>query len=314
MPKDFFAEREAEIRFLIFLSAGLAAIMLSSYLISSRVERKDNSALSELAGAPFPEVAIEAKAAYVYDARTKNVLYAKNEDRRLPLASLTKVMTAVVAHKLSPSYGTVTVSKEALSAEGDSGLKPGERWKLSDLLDYSLITSSNDGMHAVALALGAMENANLTDVEIVNDFVGKMNQTAAELDLKNTYYWNETGLDASEYKGGAYGTAKDMAKLMEYVVSYHSDIVEATREVRAEVPSLNGLYEAKNTNAIAAAIPGLIASKTGYTNAAGGNLAFVFDPELGRPIIVTILGSSEEGRFRDAGILINAVLSNIANK
>jgi serine-type D-Ala-D-Ala carboxypeptidase (penicillin-binding protein 5/6) len=311
MLKDFFTQRESEIRFLIFLSAGLAVIMFSSYILSSRVERGNNSTPSELAYTPFPEVKIQAKAAYIYDARTQEVLYAKNENQRMPLASLTKVMSALVAKELSPEYGTVTVSQEALKLTGDSGLKSGERWRLKDLLDFSLVTSSNDGMRAVALSLGALESSTASSDEILNDFVREMNRKAAELDLKNTYYWNETGLDETEYKGGAYGTAKDMAVLMEHIIIYYPEIMEATRLSRTSVSSLDEVHEAKNTNALAGQIPGLLASKTGFTNTAGGNLALAFDPELGRPIIVTILGSTEEGRFEDARILINAVLDYI---
>lgn len=314
MFKEFFAQREAEIRFLVFLSAGLFVIMFTSYILNSRVERGDNSIPSRLVEESFPKVTIEAKAAYVYDARTKTVLYAKNENKRMPLASLTKVMTALVAHELGRDSGTVTVTRDALEPVGDSGLKPGERWSLKNLLDFSLITSSNDGMRAVALALGAIDKSDATPEEVVNDFVGAMNKKASLLDLKNTYFWNETGLDETEYKGGAYGTARDMATLMEHIVSYNPDVLEATRAPYTLISSMEGEHEARNTNALAGAIPGLVASKTGFTNTAGGNLALVFDPELGRPIVVTILGSSEEGRFEDARILINAVLDYINHK
>ncbi len=313
MLKDFFTQREAEIRFLLFLSIGLTLIMFFSYVLNQRVERGSNSVPTELADKKFPQVELQAKAAYVYDTRTKTVLYAKSENKRMPLASLTKVMTALVAKDLSPNYGTVTVTEEALSPIGDNGLKSGERWSLKNLLDFSLITSSNDGMHAVALALGAINKSSLTSDERINDFVGAMNKKAAELDLKNTYYWNETGLDETEYKGGAYGTARDMATLMEHIVSYESEVLEATRAPQATISSLTGEHEARNTNALAGQIPGLLASKTGFTNTAGGNLALVFDPELGRPIVVTILGSTEEGRFEDARILINAVLDYITH-
>lgn len=313
MLKDFFAQREAEIRFLLFLSLGLSLIMFTSYILNTRVERGDNSVPSGLVKKKFPEVSLEAKAAYVYDARTKTVLYAKNENKRMPLASLTKVMAALVARELSQGAGTVTVSEDALKLYGDSGLRVGERWSLRNLLDFSLITSSNDGMRAVALALGALDNSEVTSDEKVNAFVGEMNRKASELDLKNTYYWNETGLDETEYKGGAYGTARDMATLMEHIVSYSREVLEATRESYATIPSLDLEHEAKNTNALAGTIPGLIASKTGFTNTAGGNIALVFDPELGRPIVITILGSTEEGRFQDARILINAVLDYITH-
>ena len=287
--------------------------MTASYVIGVRVERKDISAPTEVAGNSFPKVELQAKAAYVYDARNQSVIYAQNENTRMPLASLTKVMTALVAQELSPEYGTVVVSRDALLAQGDSGLHAGERWSLRDLLDFSLITSSNDGMRAVALALGALDRSEANPEEVINDFVNQMNSKASALDLKNTYYWNETGLDESDVKGGAYGTAKDMSMLMSYIVTYHPEIIEATRQSAATIYSLDELgHEARNTNALAGSIPGLLASKTGYTNTAGGNLTLVFDPELGRPIVVTVLGSTERGRFEDASKLISATLEYIS--
>ncbi len=309
----FFGESDDDIRFFIFLSVGLSLLLLASFILGSRVDRGGASVPSETAAKEFPEVTLQAKAAYVYDARTHEVIYAKNENARLPLASLTKVMSALVALELSPEYGTVTIAPGALEALGDSGLQVGERWRLRDLLDFSLVTSSNDGMRAVALSLGALEKSNVSDDEILNSFVNAMNEKAAELDLKNTYFWNETGLDESEFKGGAYGTAQDMTRLMEYLLITHPQLLEATRRSTVAVTSLDNLTHAgRNTNALAASIPGLIASKTGFTNTAGGNLVLAFDPELGRPIIISILGSTEEGRFVDANILIEATLKYIS--
>lgn len=309
MINQFFKSRESEIRFFFLLFISLALLMVSSYVLGSRVERGDVSTPTRVTQGEFPAVTLEAKSAYVYDARTKAVLFAKNENTRLPLASLTKVMAALVAKEISPTYGTVTVTREALSIEGDSGLKAGERWSLKDLLDFSLVSSSNDGIRAVALSLGALSNATVGSEEIVDDFVRSMNKKALELDLKNTYFWNETGLDESEVKGGAYGSAKDMATLLEYVISREPALLEATREKETTLISLDKFeHVARNTNSLASAIPGLIASKTGFTSTAGGNLVFAFDPELGHPIVISILGSSAEGRFEDARKLVEATL------
>ncbi|OHA91358.1 MAG: hypothetical protein A2758_02775 [Candidatus Zambryskibacteria bacterium RIFCSPHIGHO2_01_FULL_49_18] len=312
MIKEFLEKKELEIRFFVFLMAGLSLLMFLSYLAGSKMEREDNSAPSELVQNPFLKTELEAKAVYIYDIRTKSVLFAKNEDLRLPLASLTKIMSALVARELSPDYTVVTVGRGAVDAEGDSGLRPGERWRLKDLLDFSLISSSNDGIRAVALTLGALEKSEASEEEILESFVRSMNRKAGELDLKNTYFRNETGLDETEFKGGAYGTASDMAKLMEYILLYHPGVFEATSDLSLTLSSLDSYrHEAKNTNTLSGSIPGLIASKTGYTNTAGGNLAFIFDPELGRPIVVTILGSTENGRFADAMKLIKATLKHL---
>ena len=314
MNNQFFVTSKSEVRFFLILAVTLLFLLVTSFIFGLKVERKDRSVPTERASQPFPMVVLEAKAAYVYDVRTQTVLFAKNENTRMPLASLAKIMSALVAEDLSPLYGTVTINEEALQAEGDNGLLKDERWMLKDILDFSLLTSSNDGMHAVALALGALEKAGANSKEIINDFVGEMNGKARELGLQNTYFWNETGLDESDIKGGAYGTARDMSTLLEYILRHYPEMLEDTRKATTTLLSLNNYpHVARNTNSIVAEIPGLLVSKTGLTNTAGGNLVIVFDPELGRPIIVSILGSTEGGRFEDARILINAVMEYIKN-
>lgn len=300
------------LRLFLSLIVALLFLLIVSFVFGWKIERRDVSRPSEVVLKPFPTVLLGAKAAYVYDIRTQTVFFAKNENNRLPLASLTKVMSALVAEDLSPLYNIVTVSEEALRAEGDSGLYRDEKWSLKDLLDFSLITSSNDGMRAVALSLGALSRAGASSEEIINDFVGEMNEKARELGLKNTYFGNETGLDESNIKGGAYGTARDMSALLEYILLHHPEIFGATREATTTLESLdNYSHVARNTNSLTAEIPGLLASKTGLTNTAGGNLVIVFDPELGRPIIISILGSTERGRFEDTRTLISAVMEYI---
>ncbi len=304
--------QEKQMRFALILTFVLFVCLVVSYVLEFRIKPNNSSEPSRTVYHTFPPVEVQAKAAYIYDARTKQVLFAKNENLRLPLASITKLMSALVASELSPEYGTVTVTKEALATEGDSGLKSNEHWNTKDLLDFSLVSSSNDGIKAVALALGALKSSAATETQIETDFVQKMNTKANQLDLKNTYYRNPTGLDETEVKGGAYGSAKDMATLMENIITYHPDLLEATQEKEERVSSLNNLeHIATNTNAIVGEIPGILASKTGYTDIAGGNLVFAFDPEIGRPIIIAILGSTAEGRFDDAKKLINATLQYI---
>jgi serine-type D-Ala-D-Ala carboxypeptidase (penicillin-binding protein 5/6) len=307
---EMFNTRDSEIRFFIFLAISLCLILIASFIFAPKSSQNSNSlVLEEVAPGSFPEVAIQARAAYVYDARTQTVLFAKSENLRLPLASLTKVMAALVATELNTDGRNVVVTREALMMHGDNGLRAGERWRIKDLLDFSLISSSNDGMRAVALTLGSLGTSHSSSDESVSNFVNEMNLKAATLNLKDTYFWNETGLDESEAKGGAYGTAKDMTVLMNYIIANHPEILEATKQSFTVISSIDNFqHEVRNTNALASSIPGLSASKTGFTNNAGGNLTLVFDPELGRPIIVTILGSTERGRFEDAGKLVKATL------
>ena len=312
MPEHIFPNRNADLRFFVVLIIALCLLFGVSMIAGSRVDRSDHSVPTELVQPAFPPVALKAKSAYVYDVRTEQVLYARDENVRLPLASLTKLMVALVAYEEAPAYGTVTVGREALAAEGDSGLLTDERWSLKDLIDFSLISSSNDGMRAVALSLGALDRSLVSEKDIINDFVVSMNSKASELSLKNTYFWNETGLDESAVKGGAYGSAKDISTLLHYMLTRYPELLHATRRPLSQLTSLdNEVHVARNTNPIALTIPGLLASKTGYTQIAGGNLAFAFDPEIGRPIIVVILGSTSAGRFEDAEELVNATMAYI---
>mgnify|MGYP001583050690 CR=1 FL=1 len=310
-----FSIEDTEIKFFSSIFLFLVILLLLSLLFGLRVGRRDTSLPGATTLHIFPVIEIEAQAAYVYDVRTKTVLFAKNENERLSLASLTKVMAALVAAETTPTYSTIVIGQDAIKAEGDSGLRNGERWSLKNLLDFSLVSSSNDGMSAVALALGALEELTPQSNEVLGDFVLKMNEKASELDLKNTYFFNITGLDETAEKGGAYGTAKDMTMLFDYILSSHNELLEATKESVLVVSSLNNVsHKAKNTNLIVNEIPGLIASKTGYTDIGGGNLVVAFDPELGRPIIVTILGSSEKGRFEDMTKLVSATMEYITGE
>lgn len=259
---------------------------------------------------------LEAKAAYIYDVQEKRVLFALNEEAQLPLASLTKIMTAIVASENLPDYTTIVINGN-LKNGGYSGLIPGESWRLKDLLDFMLIKSSNEGASSVASAVGAVllgfdQNASGTAYEIgKNTFVDKMNEKARELGMSQTYFLNETGLDHDEAVAGGYGSAEDITNLLAWAVQYEADLFEATRYPTLEIFSENGTsYTAVNTDPLAGTIPGLVISKTGLTDLAGGNLAIAFDMSFGHPIIVTVLGSTEKGRFDDVKKLVDATIQS----
>ena len=259
----------------------------------------------------FNNIHVEAKSVYVFDIVTNKVLYEKNETAQLPLASLTKLMTALTAVELFPKDSHITVRKEFLEEEGDTGLLADESWKLKDLLDFSLMVSSNDGARSIASVVGAFD-LKTTDYNLGRkDFITKMNIRAQELGFLETYFINESGLDEGSLSGG-YGSTKDVAKLMQYILINRPKLLEATKYPTTTIESLNRIkHTAKNTNTDVNQIPGLLASKTGYTALAGGNLALAFDASIGRPIIVVVLGSSEKGRFTDADTLVKASLEYV---
>jgi D-alanyl-D-alanine carboxypeptidase len=259
----------------------------------------------------FSDVSIEAESAYVFDVVENKILFKKNEFAQLPLASLTKLMMALTAVEMLPKNSQITIKKEFLEEEGDTGLLSEESWKLGDLLDFSLLVSSNDGARSIASVIGAL-GLKTEDYDLGRrDFITKMNLKAEELGLKQTYFVNESGLDLGSVSGG-YGSAIDMSKLMQYILTHEPDILEATKYETLSIDSQNKSHTVKNTNTDAKNIPGLIASKTGYTNLAGGNLVVAFDASIGRPIIVVVLGSSINGRFEDIDKLVLASMKYIA--
>lgn len=261
---------------------------------------------------PFASVVLEAKAAYVYDLKNNRSLYAMNEETQLPLASLTKVMTVLLARELVPKETTITIGNNAIRQEGNSGLFENEKWRLSDISDFTLIASSNDGAHAIAGVLNAFLNPTQTKAKIPIDFIGAMNKKAKLLGMAQTFFLNESGLDTTKSLSGAYGSAKDVAYLVAYAAKKYPDLFEATRYAKRSFESLSGFkHVEKNTNERVSAFPELLASKTGFTDLAGGNLVIMFEAGPMRPIIVSVLGSTADGRFDDVEKLAWASIAKI---
>ena len=261
---------------------------------------------------PFVSVSIEAHAALVFDIPKQKVLYAKNEKTQLPLASLTKLMTALIAEETLSEENAIAVGKDAIAEEGDNGLLVGERWRKGDLIALTLLASSNDGAHALASAVEAFQKGNETNAtssDAAVSFVGMMNVRAKALGMNQTYFLNVAGLDVQKNESGAYGSARDVAALLEYILRNHPGILGATSFDAMTFTSRDGVaHDAKNTNERTEAIPGLVASKTGFTDLAGGNLAVLFEAGPMYPVAVVVLGSSVEGRFSDVEQLVGAAL------
>lgn len=223
------------------------------------------------------------KALSVYDVTSDRKIYSINDDKILPLASLTKIMTVVVALE-NDRAGSVVISDEALKEEGFYGLEKNEFWNTEDLAKFALVVSSNDAAKALT--------------EYDDSFIHKMNKKVAELGMSNTVFYNSTGLDLSDKKAGAYGTAEDMNKLSIYAFRNFHPVFRVTSLPQMNFVSKSGFsHKAENTNLAIGHIPNLLFSKTGYTSLAGGNLSVIFLNKQGHEIAVTILGSSKEGRF-----------------
>lgn len=250
----------------------------------------------------FDSLTLGARAVYVLDLESGKVLYEKNSSAQLPLASLTKLMTAVVARELLPKDSLVTITENALATYGESGFILGEQWPRDTLIDIVLISSSNDGAQALADAVHATYG---------RDFVSELNRKARELSMGESFFTNPTGLDVTGTQGGSYGSAHDMARLFAYIIRVHPDLLDATRHLfyGASNTTRPGPLLVRNTNHYAPSTPGIMGSKTGLTDLAGGNLAIAFDRGLAQPVVLVVLGSSEEGRFSDIRTLVAQVFA-----
>ena len=256
---------------------------------------------------PFTDIHTEAEAAVVFDTVTGKILYEKNGTAQLPLASVTKVMTALVAADV-PQETRVSVETKDLQ-DGMGGLRLGEKWNLKDLINYTLVVSSNSGANTIASAVGAA--AGRRSLATSATFLQLMNAKTKELGMNQTFYLNPSGLDINVQSGlsGAYGSAEDMAKLFSYIIKNKPSLLEMTAYDSLQFASADGaLHAAINTNTVARSIPGLIASKTGLTDLANGNLVIAFDVGPAHPVVVAVLGSSADGRFKDVERLVGAAI------
>src|SRR3989344_1168605 len=256
----------------------------------------------------FRDLDLEARGIFVYDLLLKKPLYEKMADTPLPLASLTKLVTVITAADILPKNAIVTIARKHLKEEGDQGLFADEKWNLKNIFDFSLVSSSNDGIAAIVDTARAVISSVDSNANGARSFVDFMNEKSKKLGLTPMRVINETGLDVeSFYQNGGHGSSRDVAMLMTWIVENEPELLEATPYKRLTLVSESQkVHNIQNTNEIIGHIPSLIGSKTGYTDRAGGNLVIVFDMGFAHPIVVSVLGSSIEGRFSDAEKLIAA--------
>ncbi len=252
----------------------------------------------------FDPPEIKAHSAIVWDMSKNEAIFEKNGDTPRPLASITKMMTAVVALEKVGSEFPILIEHEFLMQYGSSGLFLHERWPLENLAKMSMMTSANDASYAIAAAVGAHITGR-SYKEGEEFFVAEMNRKADVLGLRRTRFLNSTGLDVNEGTSGAYSSPKDVVELTLYTLSNHPELLYSTRHAVREDTSLNNLHHSfTNTNPTVSDTKGILASKTGYTELAGGNLVIVVNIDLNYPVIIVVMGSSFDGRFEDTKKLI----------
>lgn len=290
----------------------------ASLRLNERVDQLKSRVVIEK---PFEVTGLEARSAIVWDIRRNRTLYEHAADKVEPLASLTKLVTAAVALESVSEQTVVPITPYDIAAEGDSGFRPHERWKVRELLKTVLISSSNDGARAVANVVGAtlstsddsqsqsfISNPNTQNTN-EHAFVDEMNAFSKKIGLEHTYFKNEHGLDISPNEAGGYGSARDVAKLFAYVFKHYPHVLGGTTAPEfITFPENNIPHIFKNTNTVVNLIPGILASKTGFTDLAGGNVAVITSPGMEGPFAIVILGSSYDGRFSDLEKLSKATL------
>ncbi|THJ09684.1 MAG: D-alanyl-D-alanine carboxypeptidase [Nitrospira sp. CG24C] len=198
---------------------------------------------------------IKASALYLVELKSGRVLLEKDATRRLPPASLTKIMTALIALESAPLQKVVKIDRRALVHPSSLKFQAGEEFLLRDLLTAMLVSSANDACEAVAWHVGG--NAD--------QFVVMMNARARTLGLKNTHFANACGFDAP----GHYSTAADLAKLTEQALQ-QPIFAMMVRTIVRDIASVDGTRKVSlhSTNELLLD-PDVNGVKTGYTSKAG---------------------------------------------
>jgi len=247
-----------------------------SFVLSPQNARSGFSKVSET-----PPPTLGSTAALVTDMESGERLFAFRSEKRWPLASLTKLMSAVVALERMGEHAVITISPSHASETTGSGahvglLKAGDRFEVKDVVAMMLLASSNEAADALADFYGRAH------------FIAAMNEKAREWGMDDTHFDEPTGLSAANQS-----TAQDlrvMAKQMFEGRREAFDITTHASWLATEVDSKD-MRTVSSIN-LFAGTPNFLGGKTGYTDEAQGNLLSVFSHD-GRTVIVVVLGTQD---------------------
>lgn len=221
-------------------------------------------------------VDVSAKSAVLIEADSGDTVYEKNADIRMPMASTTKIMTAIVAIENCPLDKEVKITKESVGIEGSSiYLHEGETLTMEQLLYALLLSSANDASVAIATEVGGNLSA----------FVDMMNEKAKELGLCDTHFDNPHGLDSENH----YTTSKDLSKIAAYAMKnpIFADIV-STYKKAIPLNDGEGTRVLVNHNKLLRLYDGAVGIKTGFTKKSGRCLVSCAEVDGVRMICVTL--------------------------
>lgn len=251
-------------------------------------------------------LSIEAKSAYLIDANTKTVIYAKNERDKLPIASMTKLATlAIIFDEIEKGNLSldeqVTISQNASDTEGSSAfLDAGSKYSVEGLIKTIIIVSANDSCVALAEHICGSEEL----------FADKMNKFASAINLKNTHFENSTGLPHQNHYSSAediaqiYSTICDNALYKKFSKIWMEDFIHPSGRKTGLV----------NTNRLIKTYDGCTGGKTGHTNEAKYCLT-ASAQRNGTTLISVIIGANDsKTRFAQTQKLFNFGFANYYSK
>lgn len=220
------------------------------------------------------DISVSAESAVLINAENGEIYFSKDSEKRLPMASTTKIMTALVALENAEISDTVSIDKRAVGVEGSSVyLTDGELLTLCDLLYAVLLASANDAAAAVAIEVGGS----------IEGFADMMNAKARELGLENTHFDNPHGLDSENH----YTTALDLARITAEALK-NETFAKIASTYKYSFDSENGTRVLINHNKLLRSYEGCIGVKTGFTKRSGRCLVSAAERDGLRLIAVTI--------------------------
>jgi len=243
----------------ILLCLAAFVLLIQPAVPAARASGADEPALAASRAKPAADqspsrtVETNAEAAALIDVASGRILFSKAGDKRMRIASTTKIMTAIIAIEHGHLADKVTVSKLAFGKEGSSiYLKLGEEMSLSDLLYGLMLRSGNDAATAIAEYVGGSQEG----------FVYLMNRKAEEIGMTRSHFANPSGLDASDH----YSTADDMARLAAYALKnpiFREVVKTKSKQVSREGEPWDTVWT--NKNKMLSLYPGSDGVKTGFT-------------------------------------------------
>ncbi len=248
-----------------------------------------------------------AQSVLLFNFNTNARIVEHSQNKVLPIASITKIMTGYLALKNLPPESKIQMSTESIETAGAIGhFKSGEIFSFNDLLEAMMTASSNDAAMAFAERVGTMRGGKSFN-ESIQIFVDLMNETAKNLGMYNTHFINPTGLDTLEHTPSNYSTAEDLSLLLKATRKDTPTIWELSRSTDKTIYSDRKIrHDFFNINTLAPRILHFIGGKTGSTDTARESVIELFEAPFGTEYGLVLLGADPEGkRFEEALRIIN---------